>query len=176
MRKLLLILFLSALTTPALAQKGSTLLYGSLQYVYESAQGGSSSFSINPGIGYGLSGKWTAGLNIDFSQNNNFDYTTFGAGPFVRYTHPLSEIFSVFSQFYGSYGLSDQNGLKGNTIHIGLFPAVEMNVKNMFALKFGFGGIAFTKISSEGMPFDFNSFNFSFGSGLSFGVSKRFGR
>jgi hypothetical protein len=183
MRNILLILFLSAITISTVAQKGSTLLYGNFTYqylenhIYGSGQG--SNLSINPGIGYGLSNQWTAGLNLAFGlfKNNSEEAYTYGAGPFIRYTHPLSEIFSVFAQFETLYAIEEsQSGYESKKLYAGLFPAVEMNIKNGFALNLGFGGIGFTRFITTGVPGNTNTLGVQFGSGMNFGVSKRFGR
>ena len=180
MRKYLLIVLLSAVTLPAIAQKGSTLLYGSLgyQYMENSPFGGSGSiFSINPGIGYGLSDRWTAGVNLTFRlYNGHYESTSFGAGPFVRYTRPLSEMFSVFGQFDAGYSIEKVEGnQQTKTLTMALFPAIEMNIKNGFALNFSMGGLDFTSGSSAGIPGSSKSFSIQFGSSANFGVSKRFG-
>ena len=183
MRKVLLILFLTAINIPTVAQKGSTLLYGNLYYQYfENSPYGlgvGSNLSINPGVGYAFSNRWTAGLNVSFGfmNNNNLHHRSYHGGPFVRYTHPLSEIFSVYGQFETSYGIyKDEGSEDGNIFFAGLFPAVELNIKNGFALNFSFGGINYIRTTTSGLAGIGTSFTVHFGSGLNFGVSKRFSR
>jgi hypothetical protein len=178
MRKTLFILFLSAITIPTIAQKGTTLLYGTVTY-YDASPllGDGSILSINPGIGFGFSDKWTAGLNVIFGKvNASYEATSYGGGPFVRYTHPLSDMFSVFTQFETSYSIQDISSQgKNKVLRFAFFPAIEMNIKNGFALNFSLGSIDYSNYSFENDE-DSNAFNLALGSGLSVGVSKRFGR
>jgi hypothetical protein len=167
------------------AQKNSLLLYGALnlQSAKTPASTGtlstkSNTFSISPGIGYQFTDHWTAGINIAASSmkygSPEVKTSSFGAGPFIRYAYPLSNIFAV-------YGQLNTNAISGKTADVKmsgfqatLFPAIGVNLKNGFALNFNFGGLGFSSSKPKGGG-TATSFGLAFGSGAGFGISKNFG-
>jgi len=190
MKKTILSLMLMAgITTAALAQEGSVLVYGnaglSSNKIADDSK--SSSYSILPGIGYQFSENWTAGLSFGvYGSRSEFGTTVnknngFSVGPFVRYTHKISDLFSLFGQADVNYNSSKSTSFGDpsttvNGFNVGIIPAVQMNVKNGFALNFGFGGIEYgsSKVDAPGVH-SFNSFNLTFGQQVNFGISKNFG-
>jgi Outer membrane protein beta-barrel domain len=210
MKKLVLVmLIVIGFATASNAQKGSLLVYGNLNFASNTDSFGlkSNNYSINPGIGYQFSDKWTAGLNFSFGgsqveksatssgnpvPSGNYNKVSFfNAGPFLRYTYSISSIFSI-------YGQADFNYLSGNStpyqvvggsytgFGTDLFPAIDVNLKNGFALNFSFGGISYQSKTYTGTaynptnpgtdpPSSANLFAFTFGQGATFGISKNFG-
>lgn len=190
MKKTILSLMLMAgITTAALAQEGSVLVYGNagLSSNKIANDSKSSSYSILPGIGYQFSENWTAGLSFGvYGSRSEFGTTVnknngFSVGPFVRYTHKISDLFSLFGQADVNYNSSKSTSFGDpsttvNGFNVGIIPAVQMNVKNGFALNFGFGGIEYgsSKVDAPGANSS-NSFNLTFGQQVNFGISKNFG-
>ncbi len=168
------------------AQEGSILLYGNLDFTSSKDASGNktSNFSIMPGIGYQFNDKWTAGLNIGIGSSSRTENggasqttTSFNVGPFLRCTHTLSNIFSVYGQldlgFLSTTYPSPEPSSSGFVARI--WPAVAINVNNGFALNFAFGGISYESSKVSGASNSASSFDLTFGSGASFGVSKNFG-
>src|SRR5258705_971895 len=101
-------LALVSLTQAAKAQKGSVLLYGNLNVTSTKDENDSKSseFSVAPGIGYQFNDNWTAGVNLgvngskdEINNSGNYNKTSgFAAGPFIRYTKTLGNIFSIYGQ------------------------------------------------------------------------------
>src|SRR5450631_835199 len=171
------------------AQQGSILLYGAVAYSsITSNQGGSSKASaFAPGIGYQFSHDWTAGVDFSFAHLN--DGTTsdnfLAVGPFLRYTKNISDLFSIYGQMdihydhnsFGSSGEMPQNGFD-----LKLFPAAFINLKKGFGLNFDFGGLEYQSLTQK-LPAGFpggpnvivNTFAFTFGEGITIGISKNFG-
>ncbi len=190
-KTILLLMLMAGITTAALAQEGSVLVYGNagLSSNKNANDSKSSSYSIRPGIGYQFSENWTAGLSfgVDGSRSElgttgNFNKINgFSVGPFVRYTHKISDLFSLFGQADVNYNSSKFTPFGNpsttvNGFNVGIIPAVQMNVKNGFALNFGFGGIEYgsSKVDAPGANSS-NSFNLTFGQQVNFGISKNFG-
>jgi hypothetical protein len=189
MKKVFLaILVLSSLAKTTNAQKGSILLYGNLGITSTKDEAGdkTSNFAIMPGVGYQFNDKWTAGLNIGVGSTSttpnggsSTTTTSFNVGPFLRYTKPLSNIFSVYGQldlgFTSTSFPSPEPSASGFAASV--WPAISINVNNGLALNFAFGAISYSSTSTtvSGTSFSSNSFGISFGSGASFGVSKNFG-
>jgi opacity protein-like surface antigen len=185
------LLLLAGISTASIAQEGSVLVYGNAGFSSNKDAGNSktTTYSFSPGVGYQFSENWTAGIGLglngsktDVSNTGDvFKSSQFNVGPFVRYTQKLSDIFSLFGQANFNYLSSkfepvNQPTRKTNGFNVGIIPAVQMNVKNGFALNFGFGGIEFgsQKVDAPGANSS-NSFNFTFGQQVNFGISKNFG-
>jgi len=196
MKKVILAaLILLSLAKTTNAQQGSILLYGNLGFSSTSSTEGSNTtkgtnFSIMPGVGYQFNDKWTTGLNIGIISNSttpnggtSSTTSTFNIGPFLRYTKPLSNIFSVYGQLdlgYTSTSYPTVDGVSTPSLSgfaASVWPAIAINVNNGFALNFAFGAISYSSNSQtvSGTKNSSNSFGISFGSGASFGVSKNFG-
>lgn len=100
--------------------------------------------------------------------------SSFGAGPFIRYAYPLSDIFAVYGQFNANFLSGKTAGVKSNGFQGTLFPAIGVNLKNGFALNFNFGSLGFGSNKVKGSDAATN-FGLSFGSGAGFVISKNVG-
>lgn len=186
MKKLLLAAFVMASAAfSAKAQQGSVLVFGNVGLnstkTPTNAGDGSSTkttqFSIAPGVGYQFNKNWTVGAELNFSTSKTKGddaLNTFKAGPFVRYTYPISDIFSIFGQAGVGYQGAKQGDAKVNGMYAYVMPYVAINVKNGFALNFSFGGLTYDNVKPKGGDAT-SSFGLTFGSGASFGISKNFG-
>ncbi|MDI3318306.1 outer membrane beta-barrel protein [Pinibacter soli] len=189
MKKLLLAAFvLASAAFSAKAQQGSVLVYGSLGLQTQSANyvnlrnvdgesGKGTCFSIAPGVGYQFNKNWTAGLELGFSSNKSGDAKAenlFNVGPFVRYSQPISDIFSIYGQAGVGFESYKQDQSKASGVYVSVVPAISANIKNGFALNFGFGGLSFenTKVKDGDAG---SSFGVNFGKSFNIGVSKNFG-
>ena len=193
MKKMLVILAL-AMVSFANAQKGSVLVMGSINYssqTYSFAGGDSEQnvFTFSPKVGYQFHQNWTAGIeaSVGTIKQENFDFdeqktNTSSFGGFVRYTQPLNQTFS----FYTDLGLGFQN-LKTTTyedgfvgrekadgIYVGVTPAIYIDVNKGFGLNFNIGGLAYHTLSYNNGGGDLKSFDLSFGQAFSVGISKNF--
>ncbi len=192
MKKLLLSgLVMLGLAVGAKAQKGTTLLYGNFDF---QARKDYSQIGLNPGVGFGLNDNWTVGANLGMYAGKG-QYPGFQAGPFVRYTKKLSDVFSVYGQLNAGYSnvagtfksggasISNFGGNpavnsfsqgKGNAFGANITPAVFINVKNGFGINVNFGGIGFENYKPNGGSSS-NNFGITFGQGMGLGISKTFG-
>ena len=186
MKKLVLsAVLLAAFAGATHAQKGSILLYGNagVSTTKEADDDKSTSFNVNPGVGYQFSDNWTAGVNLGYGQSKynpsgmgSTSKTDFyNAGVFARYTKPLGTIFSLFGQANAGYQGSKSGSAKSNGFAVEVFPAVALNVHNGFALNFSFGGISYGTSKVKGASGSTNTFNLNFGQQANFGISKTFG-
>ena len=147
----------------------------------------STSFNLSPYVGYQFTDNWTAGVKLGYSMAKTtsepsgdvYKANNFSAGPFVRYTKNLSDIFSLYGQFDAQFGKgkTKNNGTttsesSGSTFN--LFPAVFVNLKNNFGLNFNFGGISYAS-AKPGNGSKSTAFNINFGSTANIGISKNFG-
>lgn len=162
------------------AQSNSILVYGNLgiNSSKSAADVKTNSFSFSPAVGYQWNDHWTGGVNFKTTSGKTgspeIKSSSFGAGPFIRYAYPLSDIFAVYGQFNANYVSSKVAGIKGNGVEGTIFPAIGVNLKNGFALNFNFGSLGFgtNKVKGESSS---SSFGLNFGSGAGFGISKNFG-
>ena len=193
MKKMLLI-FALAMTSFANAQKGTVLVGGNIGYTSEKADREISPvktniFQFSPKVGYQFHDNWTAGVEfmIQSSKTNNGGAegkaNNFKAGAFVRYTVPLSEIFSVFADlgagFQNQKVKNYENGSlvsnnKADGLYAGITPALFINMKKGFGLNFSIGGLGYETLSYDNTDVDYNKFNFNFGKTVNIGVSKNF--
>ncbi len=188
---LLASLLMSGLALSAQAQQGSTLVYGNIGFTANKNGGAptavvpgnsvNGSFTFNPGIGYQFTDKWTLGVEGGYYYYDMGSYLakTYSVGAFGRYTQPLSNVFS----FYGQLGLGYQgekqqtatNSNKYSGFYARVTPNIAINVKNGFALNFGFGGLEYSSIKLSGGSNTGSSLGFTFGQQVNVGVSKNFG-
>lgn len=187
MKKVLLAAFtLLSLTQATSAQQQSILAAGSIGIATAKSPSSpndnkQTNFSFNPTLGYQFTNHWTAGIVADLqnSKNTNSNNTVtknsnFGAGPFVRYTKSLSDIFSLFGQLQGAFGTNKFNGIKtGSYTTVNAFPAIFVNVKNGFGLNFNIGGISYNSYKPTGGSAN-TGFNVTFGQSANIGISKNF--
>jgi len=194
MKKLILsAIILSAATVTVNAQANSILLYGNAGYHSNKDFSGDKTraYNFNLGLGYQFDQHWTTGVYGSFgsdrilvySPTNNKEFwnfrNTYEAGAFLRHTIGLGKIFAVFNQLNAGYigstsGVTDNNGsnFTANGFHANLTPYVGVNVYKGFALNFSFGGLDYKTQSGHGATS--NSFDVTFGSQFSVGVSKNF--
>ncbi|WP_291286874.1 outer membrane beta-barrel protein [Flavobacterium sp.] len=194
MKKMLLILALTMFSF-ANAQKGSVLVMGSVEYnhqtnSYPDGDNKQSQFSFSPKVGYQFHQNWTAGIEsaVGIYQSKNEDFLVgktknFSLGGFVRYTKPLNQTFS----FYTDLGVGFQNRKdsfqrqaniitteKGDGVYATVTPALFINVHNGFGLNFNIGGLGYNNLNYSNGERDFKNFNFSLGKAFSIGISKNF--
>lgn len=147
-------------------------------------------FTFDPYVGYQFDNHWTAGAVVSVGSNKQtvnsspeqVDKTNaFSAGPFIRYTQKLSDVFLVYGQLQGIFGgYKNTSSLgnvsvtdKGSVYSATLFPAVFINLKNNFGLNFNFGGLTYGSIKPDGGK-AISSVNFNFGQVANIGISKNF--
>lgn len=168
------------------AQKGTILAYGNVGFSSSksASEAKSSSFELKPGIGYQFNNNWTAGLNIAVTGDKDKNAagvetdknSGFGVGPFVRYTHTVSSIFSVFGQLDATIGTSKNFAdVKTNTFNAGVWPGIAINVNKGCALSFAFGGLSYgtSKLDVAGAK-TASSLDFTFGKAFNIGIQKNF--
>jgi len=188
MKKNLLIAIAILFFSEVNAQKGSVLVYGSIEYQSSktAASVKQSSFEFIPGIGYQFNRNWTLGITANISEekfnyplNPTFKSNTWAVGPFIRYTHVLSDLFSVYGQLDGGYlGGKLPNGpfapekVSGGFVEF--FPAIFINIKKNFGLNFNIGGISYQGTKTKQTNEEGHQFSIGFGKTASIGVSKNF--
>lgn len=182
MKKLFLtVLVITGLAAGANAQNGSVLLYGNLD-VKSVTNNGGGQFSVNPGVGYQFSNSWTAGVEGGYNYYDNGGTGTYAIvrcyqiGAFVRKAIPLSPIFAYYTQLGVGYqhASSGTPSISADGISAYITPNIGVNLKNSFALNFGFGGLAYG-LSNTNAVNNSKTFEITFGRGASFGISKNFG-
>ena len=186
-------LFLASIS---FAQKGTWLVGGdvSLNYAhYPQPDPGyptssTHDFSIMPTVGYQFSNAWTAGVVLGYTHTESpgsdpSNENTWFAGPFVRYTRPLTPWVSLYGQFQavyrdeGFYNVNATGGPSRLSDIEGLFyPALLFNVKNGFGINLSLGGIKYGSEYLEGSSKAIDHYvNLTFGNTVQIGVSKNFG-
>lgn len=196
MKRFLFLAAIAATSTLCVkAQKGSVLVGGEITYTSASTpsetsnnNNTSSQLEFSPFVGYQFTNNITAGVTFGISSQKDKTSTSetktnlFMAGPFIRYTKTLSDIFSVYGQFeavFGSgkntyqYNGSNLSEAKYSTTGINLFPAVFINVKKGFGLNFNIGGLTYVSVKPEGEK-STSIFSFTLGKSASIGISKNF--
>lgn len=209
MKKTLIILAL-AMVSFANAQKGSILVMGSVGFDGTKQTTGfnedkTSTFNFSPKVGYQFTDNWTFGIeaSVEGSKEDQSNFnpntlltttttdkiTSIKVGPFVRYTKPLSELFSA----YVDMGIGFQSGKmttetpspvppfgtvsftqKGDGIYVGVTPAIFINVKKNFGLNVSIGGLGYETFNFSNNGGDNNHFYFNFGQTVNIGISKNF--
>lgn len=175
----------------AKAQTGSILVGGDVTLNTTKTPNGTTTdskttnFSFNPTVGYQFNEAWTAGLTGGISNSKTTAPTTdlksssYNVGPFVRYTRPLSEMFSIFGQLEGKFGSGKTKAGSAtvseyDAMNINLYPAVFIDLKNKFGLNFNIGGISYASNKPKGGDAS-SAFGVTFGKTASIGVTKNFG-
>lgn len=194
MKKILVIAAL-AMFSFANAQKGSVLVMGSVAYnsqttSYNAGDNKQHYFSFAPKVGYQFHENWTAGIegavgtyqskdgDLMLQKNNNLKI-----GGFVRYTKPLNETFS----FYTDLGVGFQNQKertenpadviniqKADGIYAAVTPAIFININKGFGLNFNIGGLGYDTFNYDNGGRDIKNFSFTLGQAFSVGISKNF--
>ncbi len=226
MKKLILALLAVSSLGVANAQKNSVLVYGNIGLATGKTDNGGGTenryfdWNINPGVGYQFTNNITLGLQGGiwsmFEENrtspalntwnrNAMETREWQAGVFFRYTKPVNNWLSLFTQLdlnYVSgqdvseaetravdfaankivetiiYGYDYYNGFQGS-----ITPMVQVFVHDGMALNFGIGGLGYRTISYDtpksptalNGTIDQSGFYFTWGNQFNFGVSKNFG-
>lgn len=175
MKKLLLVVTLFIVTI-ANAQKGSILLGGNVGFDSEKiGDAKSTNFEFSPKVGYQFSNHWTAGVEgaiITRDVKGLKKTEDYKIGGFVRYSTPLSEIFSFYTDLGAGYQNTSLDKAKG--VYASITPALFINMKRGFGLNFSIGGINYDNLSGKDIPRQ-ERIGFNFGESFKFGVSKNFG-
>ncbi len=200
-----LIIFALALVSFANAQKGTVLVTGNFSYSSQKVkynntvqQNQYENFSISPKIGYQFNDNWTVGGEFSFFKNYNeyfynssylnasYDQKGFSVGAFMRYSKPLNETFSFYTDLGIGIHKIKENRLnydgfqyyntlsKGNGFYTNITPALFINIKKGFGLNFNIGGLSYGTINYDNNGGDNKNFNVNFGKTISIGVSKNF--
>jgi hypothetical protein len=184
-RVTLLTIFSCSLSAVVLAQSGSLLLCGNAGFTSQnysrSVSEKTRSLVISPGVGYQFSNHLTAGVYLSYAGQRDlyndtisFHSGTVLAGPFLRYTIPLSSMFSIYFQFGVNYSHASSASSQPNvnTFGTSLFPALFVNIKNGFGLNFSFGAISYSSQVVKGQSGSVNDFGINFGQAVNIGISK----
>jgi hypothetical protein len=192
MKKLILALLAMGTIATANAQEPkSILLYGNadLATVRQVTLNKNTNWQANIGVGYQFNHNWTLGLHIMWGQDalkdsagHNFTNNSYAVGPFARYSHYIrkSETFFWYAQFgfdyAGGYSTNDGNPAyaKHTGIMVGLMPGLGINVGRGLCLNFNVGGLSYATDKGQGATYSTNTFDFSFGHQMNFGISKNF--
>jgi len=198
MKKTLLILAL-AMFSFANAQKGTVLVLGNVGFSSEKINSSGneatqSSFGIFSKVGYQFTDNWTVGVQSSLSFANNVTDSTnghsnnYGIGAFVRYSKPLSELFTIYTDLgtgfnfdkgtYSNGGLSNFTS-KSSGFGINVSPGLLINIKKGYGLNFGVGGLGYSSNKLENSNVlnsveDSKRFDFNFGQSFNVGISKNF--
>lgn len=174
MKKLLVavVLFVTAMAS---AQKGSILLGGNVGYSSEKVgESKLDNFEFSPKVGYQFAEKWTLGVegSIMNVKSTGSDRTEkYKIGGFLRYSTPLSETFSFYTDLGAGYQNTSVNNAKG--MYASLTPALFINMKRGFGLNFSIGGISYDNLDGKNDARQEN-LGFNFGKTFSIGISKNF--
>jgi hypothetical protein len=173
------------------AQKGTILVMGNVSYSSDvSKNDGRDNFyktlAFNPKVGYQFNDNWTIGAETSIastrmeSGETNYKWNQFSIGPFVRYTEPLGDLFSVYGDLglgYQEYKTRNDNPsgvgrVHGDGFYTAFSPALLLNIKKGFGLNFSLGGLSYGVMKTSGTR---NSkFNLDFGKTFTIGISKNF--
>ena len=192
MKKLILALLAVGTIATANAQEPkSILLYGdaTLSTVRTDSLNKYTNWDANIGIGYQFNHNWTLGLKVMWGQyatkdsmgTKNTD-NFYSVGPFARYSHYIrkSETFFWYGQFdfdyQGGYHTNEGNPAtnKHSGIYVGVYPALGINVGRGLCLNFNVGGLNYATDKLQDATYSTNTFNFTFGHMVNFGISKNF--
>ena len=166
------------------AQKGSILVYGIMNIHTEQQPNDdkTTSFLINPGVGYQFSDHWTAGAagsyghsRSDPSAGADSRSSDYKAGGFARYTHLFNNIFSIYGQGDVYYHGTKVQDIRSNGVGIALTPTIGINVSKGFALNVSFGGISYERIKVKDAGNATKTFDMNFGKQIGIGISQNFG-
>jgi hypothetical protein len=175
MKKLLLAVVL-LVTTIASAQKGSILLGGNVDF--SSKKTGDAkieTFEFAPKVGYQFTNHWTAGVEgaiKNEKESGSSRKESYKIGAFTRYSTPLSELFSFYTDLGVGYQDTTLNDAKG--MYANLTPALFINMKRGFGVNFSIGGVYYDNLGGKGTPRQ-EHIGFDFGKSFNIGVSKNFG-
>lgn len=175
MKKLLLVVALFVATISN-AQKGSILLGGNVGFSSEKIGDiREEGFDFSPKVGYQFTDNWTAGVEgsiMNYKKTGLDTKETYKIGAFTRYSLPLSDLFSFYTDLGVGYQETNLNHEKG--MYASLTPALFINMKRGFGLNFSIGGVNYDNLDGKNDPRQ-ERFNFNLGKTFSIGISKNFG-
>lgn len=174
MKKLLFAVAL-LISTMVGAQKNSLLVGGNIGFTSEKIGDSKiEDFEFAPKVGYQFSEKWTTGIegSIANVKTTGAEKTEkYKIGGFLRYSTPLSELFSFYTDLGVGYQNTSLNDAKG--MYASLTPALFINMKRGFGLNFSIGGINYDNLDGKNDPRQ-ERLGFDFGKTVNIGVSKNF--
>ena len=184
-KRILGFLLLTGSVLSSRAQKGTILVYGigGIHREKESNDDKTTTFTINPGVGYQFTGNWTAGISGSYGRQQFTPETgdenrtnTYTLGGFGRYTHTFNTIFSLYGQGDVYYQGSKVQEIRSNGWGISVIPTIGINVSNGFALNISFGGVSYETSKAKHAAHGADTFDVNFGQQVGIGISKNFGR
>lgn len=169
------------------AQKNSVLLYGDLGLytTKSSADYVTKSFNLNVGAGYQFDNNWTIGLTGGYTTfrdrpdgQNHWDLNDqYRLAPFLRYSRPLGNLFTFYTQGEFGYvgtaaGQTNQNTrVNENGVYAYVYPGIGINMGKGWALNFNIGGLGYQSIKLETVNNPDRSFGLSFGQHMNAGLT-----
>ena len=186
MKKYIFALLASVCFLTANAQSHTWLVYGNATVKADSL--GATVWTLSPGVGYQFDNHWTVGINLSWNQTPiGYDDSghhnvrnNYSGGPFVRYTHNISNVFYCFTQldlsYMGSYRTPGAHPADQKVTGFGAFvtPALGVNLGHGCALNFALGGLGYSSMTPDGGT-AVNNFSLKFGQAYTIGFSKNFG-
>jgi len=173
--KKLLVAVVILFTTMASAQKNSILLGGNVGFSSEKiGESKTEGFDFSPKVGYQFSDKWTLGVEGTIANEKvagNERTEKYKAGVFTRYSVPLSNLFSFYTDLGVGYQERSIDNTKG--VYASLTPALFINMKRGFGVNFSIGGIDYNNYSAKGTARE-QRLDFNLGNSVKIGVSKNF--
>ena len=153
------------------AQKGTVLVGGFVTYLNQSSppvnpgdpNNTGNGFVLNCQGGYQFTNNITAGvlfglgLSTSRSGTEENKENAFAAGPFVRYTKTLSDLFAVYGEFQATFGSNKETSKnqfntterRSSFYEVAVIPALFVNIKKGLGLNFTFGGIVYNSSKPE---------------------------
>lgn len=171
MKKIILaaIVAASAMTANAQVWIGGSLGFNSTTKEVASIDVTTTSFEIQPEIGYNLSDQWAVACALGFStsKTENADaQNTFKINPYARYTFAKSGIASFFVDGGLSY---TTYGEDHNRFGIGVQPGVAISLSDNFSFVTKLGSLGYSTTSNHDV--DTNSFGLGVdGNAINFGL------
>ena len=167
MKKFLLTLAVAVCTVAASAQ----VYVGGAVGFWRNSDANTTSFVLEPEVGYTLSDKWDIGIGIGYGHiyDDGAKINAFTVNPYARYTFAKVGPVSFFVN--GGFGFSTskpKGGDSENSWEIGLTPGLKVNVaKNLdFISEIGFLGYRDDDLNvyrGSGFGFKFSSNDLKFG-------------
>lgn len=192
MKKILFLLAIAA-TSMANAQKGTYLVSGYFNYQTENNTNAGTTdygyFGFSPKVGYQFSENWSLGVETGvnsqkWENDNSYENkrNNLAVGGFVRYSKPLNDSFSFFTDFGLGYlhrketlqSELNSSNTKSTGFYATLQPMIFLKVKSNFGINFGLGGIYFNSLENKDSNNTQNTFNINFGQAFTLGIQKNF--
>ena len=169
MKKFLLMIVVALATLTANAQ----IYVGGELGVWHDTDADQTAFTLAPGVGYEFNEKWAAGGELKFGMVTDA-YTQFAIAPYARWSFFHSDRVRLFldmgfgfqvTDFDDAYDYDGDDSVTG--FRIGVQPGIAFKLNDHFSLlaKVGFLGYdnEYAKIGREGLGFEVNGENLTFG-------------